>query len=184
MKRYFLLIGFLLFCSACATYSVNYDFDPEANFAGMKTYDWAPIPPKTKVSEITLKRIKLAVAQQLQAKGFSQSSDNPDIMIAFHVGKQKKVDVQEWGYQYGNMGYYAPRRSFFGGPQYSEYRSGVDTYEYEEGTLVLDFVDAKKKTLIWRGTAQGIIDPQQKPGQQINEIVGKMLEDFPPGRKK
>lgn len=189
-QRFYPLIGLLLFCAACATFSVSYDFDPEADFTVMKTYGWKPIPEKKQVNEITLKRIKLAVAQQLQAKGFSQSSDNPDMLIALHVGKQKKVDTQEWGYQYGDVDSFvnvAPSRRFiFVQPparEYSEYRRGIDTYEYEEGTLVLDFVDAKKKTLIWRGTATSVIDPQ-KPGEQINEIVAKMLENFPPGKKK
>jgi hypothetical protein len=189
MKRYSVLIGFILFCMGCATFSVNYDFDPEADFARIKTYDWSPIPEKAKMDELALKHIKFDVNKQLQAKGLSMSPEKPDILIAVHGGKEKRVDVQEWGYQYGDYNYIhtgpfpgrfvpqpAPR-------EYYEYRSGLDTYEYEVGTLVLDIVDANKKTLIWRGTATGVVDPD-KPSEQINEIVSKMFDNFPPVKKK
>jgi hypothetical protein len=48
---------------------------------------------------------------------------------------------------------------------------------------VLDFVDAKKKELVWRGTASGVIDPG-KTAEQINEVITKMLENFPPPKRQ
>jgi hypothetical protein len=69
------------------------------------------------------------------------------------------------------------------GRDYFEYRRGVDTYEYEVGTLVLDFVDAKKKELVWRGTASGVIDPG-KTAEQIDGIIAKLLDNFPPPKRQ
>lgn len=190
MKRYAVLLGIILCCISCATFEVNYDFDPEANFAAIKTYDFAPIPEKARGNELTLKHIKYAVIQQLQRKGLSLSAENPDMLIAIHGGKERRVDTQEWGYGYSDYDYYH-QRAFPGrfpgarppATDYYEYRRGMDTYEYEVGTLVLDFVDARKKTLIWRGTASGVIDPD-RTREQISEAVTKMLEHFPPETRK
>jgi hypothetical protein len=136
-----------------------------------------------------MKRIKISVDKQLKAKGLTQASENPDIVIVFSGGKEKRVDVQEWGYGHddrtyaGDIWYPGGFPAAPDGRDYYEYRRGVDTYEYEVGTLVLDFVDAKKRELVWRGTASGVIDPG-KTAEQINEVVAKMLENFPPPKKQ
>jgi hypothetical protein len=191
MKRLFVFVGLLMLAAGCATFDVNYDFDPEADFTRIKTYDWSPMPEKTQINELTLKHLKLAVNRDLQAKGFTMAQENPDILIAMRAAKEKRVDVQEWGYGYDDRDYYPgtyfPRQWHpvpgAGDRDYFEYRRGSDTYEYEVGTLMLDVVDAKKKELIWRGMASGVIDPG-KTAEQIQEIVGKLLENFPPGKKK
>jgi len=188
MKVSYVLICVML-CMGCATFSVNQDFDPEYDFAGVKTYDWLPMPEKSQINEIALKRIKIAVNQELKTKGLQMSAETPDMLIALRAGREKRMDVQEWGYGYDDRDYY--HGAWFpgrvpvepAGRDYFEYRRGVDTYEYEVGTLVLDFVDAKKKELVWRGTASGIIDPT-KTSEQINEVVAKLLENFPPLEKK
>jgi hypothetical protein len=57
--------------------------------------------------------------------------------------------------------------------------------EYEEGTLVLDFVDADTKGLVWRGVATDALDAHATPedrGKQIQEAVTKILAKYPPAR--
>ena len=189
MKRYMGLLICLIFAVSCSTIDVSYDFDQELNFSTIKTFDWMPVPEKAQVNELTIKHIKYAVSRELQAKGLQITSINPDMLIAFHAGKEKKVDVQEWGYVYDDHEYYHWRPSYqevAGGPSgrdYLEYRRGTETYEYEIGTLILDFVDAKKKSLIWRGTARSEVDPGRS-SEQINDAVKKILVNFPPMMKK
>jgi hypothetical protein len=50
------------------------------------------------------------------------------------------------------------------------------------GTLIIDIVDAEKKSLVWRGTAVGVVEPGRTM-EQINETVKKMLANFPPVKK-
>jgi hypothetical protein len=76
-----------------------------------------------------------------------------------------------------NRGYY------YGGPYY---RGGVYSYYYQEGTLVLDFIDAESKKLIWRGTAKAYLEKEQTPEELdkiVNEAVEKILMNFPPSPK-
>jgi hypothetical protein len=58
-----------------------------------------------------------------------------------------------------------------------------DVSEYDSGTLVLDFVDARTKKVVWRGWAQnnmeGVIANQDRLEAHIDEAVRRMFERFP-----
>jgi len=191
---YILLIMGLGFAAGCAGLDVHYDFDREVDFALIQTYDWMSVPQKTRDNELTLKHMKSAVNKQLQGKGLTVTSNNPDVLIAIHGGKEKKVDVEEWGYAYRDRDYYhtgpyypnmypAPYPVEPQGRENIEFRRGTDTFEYEVGTLIIDFVDAKNKELIWRGISTGVVNPNIT-AEDIDGIVAKIMENYPPVIKK
>lgn len=52
---------------------------------------------------------------------------------------------------------------------------------YDEGTLVLDFVDAKTKKLVWRGSANDVVSNNQKEVlKSLKRAIRKMLAKYPP----
>ena len=107
--------------------------------------------------------------EKLAAKGYSVSESNPDFLIAYHGNVQSKVDVTNWGYRY--PGWYG----------------GVEVYQYDEGTLIVDFVDSTSKDLIYRGTLTAEMDRRstdfERRQKRINEAVDKILKRFPPPTK-
>jgi hypothetical protein len=161
--------------TGCSTvYDVQYDYDKKAVFTDLKTYDWMAAPQKTDIDSLTMSRIQKAVETELQAKGLSRSSSDPDFLIAEHIGREDKVSVRSWGYDYGPYG------GYWGGYWGT---GGVSTFEYEEGTLILDFVDPQTNKLIWRGSAKAEIDTVRTVEERetlINESVQKILKNFPP----
>ena len=179
----------LLWLTGCSSLSVNYDYNQQVDFTKYKTYDWLPSPKDMKVDELNHARFVTAVENNLAGKGFTQSSTNPDFMIATHFGKENKVDINSWGYSYapnsyyGGYGYRYPARYGYAGGYAAP--GGVSVYEYELGTLILDFVDTKTKQLIWRATAETIVSPASTPEKQtqkINNAVKQILNSFPPGK--
>ncbi|MHC4912727.1 MAG: DUF4136 domain-containing protein [Planctomycetota bacterium] len=174
--RAFLTLLFVLITS-CSTITVTYDYDVEADFASLKTFDWWSVPAEPGADELAVKLARNAVNRQLQAKGFTRAAEYPDFFVALHGGKQTKLDIVDWGYSYGR---HRPHGGYWHG-------RGIDAYEYQEGTLIVDFVDADTKELIWRGSARAVINPDRTPEQRsekINEAVSKLLENFPPGKKR
>jgi hypothetical protein len=57
--------------------------------------------------------------------------------------------------------------------------------EKKEGTLVMDFVDAKTKSLVWRATVTEAVNPSATPEEKqkkIDEVIAAMLAKFPPNK--
>jgi hypothetical protein len=169
----------IVYSIGCSTaYDISYDFDRAADFSGLRTYDWLPEPEKSEMSDLDLRRIQRAVGVALKDKGFIKSTSNPDFLVASHLGTKDKVNASAWGYGYG------PYRRYWGG--YWGH-GGVSVYQYEEGTLILDFVLPDSKNLIWRGTAKSVVDNANTPDKRdklINVAVQKILQQFPPNRRK
>jgi len=177
IKIFFVLlfIGFTVSCST--TYDVKYDYDQQTNFSDLKTFDWMQVPEKASIDSLVVQRVKNAVNAELKAKGLMMTSNNPDFLIAEHLGKKDKVQVTDWGYGYGHRGY---RGGSWG-------TGGVSTYQYEEGSLILDFVDTKSKKLIWRGSLKAEVqnaDTPEKIDTLINEAVKEILKKYPPSSSK
>ncbi len=165
---FFLTLGATVLALSCSSINVSHDYDPQANFNNLKTFSWLSFPKKAKVNQLVVKRIQDAVTGELEAKGLRLSS-NPDFMIAMHGATKEKLDIQDWGYS-------SPRAAYWG-------QRDITVQQYTEGTLILDFVDAKSKEIIWRGVASGAVDPGASPEKRtkrINEGVAKLLAKFPP----
>ncbi len=115
------------------------------------------------------KRIKESADRQLTAKGYTTDANNPDFLVLYHIGAEDKINVTDWGYGYGRYG--------------GRYGRGVDVYQYKEGTLILDVIEAKSKQLVWRGFATGTIDPNasiETRKKKLDEVITKILAKFPP----
>jgi len=179
------LLGML----GCApSVSVNYDYDKNVDFNPPKQFAWLSAPAtasgslETVIRSNTLldSRIKSAVNDQMVAKGYPAAPDTSqaNLLLTYHVGTKDKVDVTDWGYGYGP---YSGWYGYYGGG------GGVDVYQYTEGTLILDIIDAKSKNLAWRGAAQGTLDPNastEQREQRIKDAIAKMMTNFPPPPKK
>ena len=178
MKR-LLIVPALVALAGCAGVSYNYDFDPGIDFAGYQTYVW--VQPSQDlgqnprgVDQLIERRIMAAVDDQMSAKGYRKiERGQPDFAVNFLLTTQQNVNYTTyysgWGYRggwYGGMG-----------------SSHTTATEWTEGTLILDIFDAGAKELVWRGTATAELQEVRSPEERerrINEVVGKMLERYPP----
>jgi hypothetical protein len=173
------LIGIALL-AGCSSYDIKYDYDMDSNFNSFKTYKWIPKMVSdtsgnatTAIQSNTLldKRIHSAVDAQMAAKGFTPTEDNPDVFVVYHTGLKDKVDVTDWGYTYAG--------SYWGGGL----GRNVDVYQYTEGTLIVDIVNASNKQLVWRGSATGVVEPGRTPEQmeaRVNDVVSRIFDNYPP----
>ena len=171
-----LLLCAVLLAAGCSSVSVSHDFDSQVDFANLRTYSWITAPESTSESvqkelqtnSLIESRVKKAVNRQLAVKGLRETTQDPDFLVAFHTGVQDKTDVQSWGYGYGYWG-------MRGG--------GVSTIHYQEGTLILDFIDPKSDNLIWRGVGKKVVSERttpEKSEKEINTAVEQILKKYPP----
>jgi hypothetical protein len=178
MQRLSIGLGILLLVLAsCSSVSVKYDYDKATDFHTYKTYAWSAreIPHDALAQNpLMKKRVRLAVDETLGAMGYSLTEqDQADFVVVIHAGVKERMRVQD----YGRYGWYDPWWGPWGGR--------VEVSYYEEGTLVIDVVDAEKKELVWRGMGTGIVRKYAKPEKMqkdIDEDVTKILANFPPER--
>ena len=171
---------------ACASVRTQHDYDPNADFSRWRTYAWYPATssptgdPRLD-NPLLHERIVAAVAQNLVSQGFATEQDEtPDFYVNYHLSLQQRLDVRTVNQSYAS-GPYGRRwgRAGWGGVGWTE--TVVD--EYEEGTLVIDFIDVSKSRLVWRGIGTRRLANNPNPDrvtQRVNEAVGEILAAFPP----
>lgn len=150
----------------CASFEVISDYRDDEDFSVLKTFAWLQASKSENVMQINVERVKNAVDTKLKEKGFRLTEDGPDFLIALYGGREHKIDVTTFweGYMEGEE---------------------EQIRNYEEGLIILDFLDSKSKKKIWRGEARGEFSPewsQEKQKKIINEAVDKLLKNFPPGQ--
>jgi hypothetical protein len=155
---------------------VQTDFDHQANFSQYKTYSWQEIKPANSLWDA---RIKNAVDAQLAAKGWTQVPSGGDVAVVAIKTTQTQRTLQTF---YDGMGGgWGWRR--FGGGGFGD--ATTTEQDYKEGTLVIDFYDAKTKQLIWRGSAQDTLsDKAAQNEKNLDKGVAKMFKAFPPSSAK
>lgn len=169
MKLLPLAAALALACFAsCSSLETNVDYDTQADFTGLSRYAW--LEDAKPEGSINAMRVRRAVDEILRSRGYALDPAQPDFLVSSYVDTKERVQVTDHGYTYSRWGgWYGPRYT--------------DVYQYTEGNLVIDLVDAKSRTLIWRGTASKVVDPGWDPERletEIHEVVTKLLEDFPP----
>ena len=179
------VIGSLLI--SCSTVKVHNDYDPDVNFSAMKSFAWMEKPnpdeaPTIAENTILTQRIERSVDAALTAKGLLKvPRADADFLISQHIGVQQKlqVDTTQFGYGYG-FGYGA-----WGGP-IGGYPNQTTVSQYEEGTLMIDFVNPENRNLIWRGTGQSRVRRASTPEDReklVRSAVDQILAQFPPPKK-
>jgi len=167
-----LLLSALL--AGCSTVSYSSDFDTSVDFAKLKTYEWIPQPPNSRVETLDAQRIKKAIDDQLAARGLRIDAGKPDFVVAFQLKTRMRTDVRDWSSPHRYGWYWDDRR--------------IEVRQYEEGTLLIDMYDPESKKMIWSGRATAALASTPPPPdvreKKIDEVVRGILEAFPPKTKK
>jgi hypothetical protein len=165
----------LVMCGCVTGPKIRVDMDPGTNLRSYRTFAFLE-PVSTDAGQYTSlvsARLKESTRAQLERIGFVYTESEPDLRVNFFLKIVNKQQVRSSG-----TGYYGYRSSYYG--TWSSYPY-VDTYDYREGTLSIDLVDAKRKQLIWQGVAEGEVEDEalKNPGPALNQVVTKIFSNFP-----
>ena len=168
---------------------IGYDFDRTADFGAYHTYAWLSSDQektgdRRADSSTVDMRIRIAVGTQLRLKGYQAIVEGkPDFYVAYHIGlKDSSPSITTQYYSDGMAGHAfahsADSRSA-GKPA-----SAVnETPSLLTGSLLIDIIDGGSEKVVWRGTADGEVDPQltsQERDERTRLIVRRILSHFPP----
>lgn len=175
MKRLIILAVAVLLLITSTTFAqkVKVDVDSTVNFSNFKTFGWdkGPVARNPIVSDLIVK----AVESELTARGFTKS-DNPDIKVA--VMAAAGMDLQAVGPTWNNVNY-----AVWGG-----YRNPAALMNVQTGTLLIDLLDTKNNSSVFRGVARETLNRSvsadyvadaKSVEKLIKKAVVKMFKKYP-----
>jgi hypothetical protein len=159
----------------CVTPTIGYDYDRSASFSRYHTYAWASAAQETTGdrrldSSLLDSRIRGAIDTQLRAKGYLATVTSPDFIVAYHVGMKDMLKG-------------ASTQKYIGDRAHGTFTTITDIQPYNEGTLLIDILDAKSRHLIWQASARADIDQSLGPAERdarVSAVIGAMVSHFPP----
>ena len=165
IRRSILTLIVALLASGCGQIQVHTAYDNTIAFKNYKTFAMM-LPNKAvqvpgNVDPFKMLRVRQMAYGQLIASGFKAvEKTKADFVVAVNAMTETKAEV------YGSSG---PYRSSFG--------TGVDYYT--EGTLVVEFINLKDKTVTWRGEAKSRIT-KSTTDEKAAEVLAAIFAQFPP----
>ena len=178
----------LFFLTGCSTLTVQSDYETTYDFSTLRTYAWleSEVPSKDiRINNsLIINRVVNAVNSNLQSRGYILvDKDKADFHVNWFGGIENRIRQETINTFYGDMGYDSRNWGYRG------YWPGIRTYtfEYQQGTLIIDIADSNSKQLIWRGTGREYLEENRTPEQiteGINTTVTAILNRFPPDTVK
>jgi len=160
--------------AGCATtMTVSSHVERGLDFSRYRTFDWGPadeLPtgdPRLDANPYFKDYLLGAVERELGHRGLEMST-SPDLRLHFHASVNSRLNVDHIDHERGYC--------------YSA-GCGADVSEYEAGTIVLDFVDARTNQVIWRGWAQdalrNLLNDRETTARAVESAVTRMMTQFP-----
>lgn len=133
---------------------------PAVDFDAKKTYAWLPEAPESDREAEVMPWVRAAVNRDLAGKGYQ--------LVPFDEASMVVEEIL-----------IAAERTRTNDPYYA-----VELYEtYEEGSMILDFIDPLSRTILWRGVATTEIkglDTDEARQARVDEVVSAIMDRFPP----
>jgi hypothetical protein len=169
--------------TACETpIRAQHEYDPNVQFQDLATFAWVTDEPllhapagvsnqDPRVNPLLESLIRASVERSLRVKGYAQRDDpaSADLVVSFSVGTREQIRVDSYA---GRGGYAYSRGTTWSG----------SVRQYTEGTLAIDFFDARTKQAVWHGWAIQRLrrEPDSETRQaNIDRAVDTILEPFP-----
>lgn len=180
------LLGLLvLFVAGCTAIQVTSDYNPKTDFSRLKTYAWLSEAdnPSENVrinNKLVIDSVRVSVERNLDSKGFAKAErEQADFLITWFGAIDQKIKTENINHFYRPYGY----GTLYRDPYWNTQPTVTNVTEYEEGSLIFDFLDPKNHALLWRSTGRDKIvkgQPEDKVRKNIDKAVSQILIGFPP----
>lgn len=179
--RIILLLLAGLFYSCSPAVKVTTDYDHNTNFKEFKTFTVYDLKAQEgQINQLNIDRVTNAIRAELIAKGFVETTNNPDLKVNAVSILKNKTEVTATTNFYGYGGVYRPYRWGRGGGMAGSADTNFNTYDYVDGSLIIDIVSTKTDKLIWQGIGNTQISGKADKPEELAAAIKKILAGFPP----
>ena len=179
-------IGMAMILSGCAE-TAHVIKDNSVDMRRYKTYSWVPkaAPKDAKPNhsaELVEQNIRNTVGEQLQKRGYVESTTDPDLLISTDMlvekNNEKRTDAVYSEPFYRN--YYNPRTGRMITYYFPSQLAGYDDYSVSvrKGTVTVTFIDAKTDKAVWQGWASKRLDSSTMDADEVFQDVRSIFNKF------
>jgi len=172
MIRLLLMSLLPIFISACAVKPAT-DYRSNQDFSQYTTFAFAALPEGT-VESLDDSRIRDVVIMQLEQKGLRKTDiKDADLNVLFRIESESELE------SYGSTASFGISRN----KSSIAMSTPVKYQENKYGKLVLELVDAKTQSIVWKSISQRRLQETikvDKRTQFISTEITKMLSEYPP----
>jgi hypothetical protein len=181
IKKLLVLGAIFAFLAGCvSTPMVTTDYDAQYDMAGLKTFYVRETKQDTKesllISPFTLGHVHALLLGEFSKRYQSRTNEaDADFIVTYHVVMEEKIEANDFDMMYG----YAGVRRY----PFPYYRYGNSVNVYNQGSLIIDILDAKTQKPVWRGVSEKRINKMASPQQQREILTGAAMQaiaKFPP----
>jgi len=158
--------------AACSTLKTNVNWDEKIDFSKYRTWIWKD---DGSIRDATWnRRLQSVLEDELAKRGLKRVDADPDLWVVVHGRITAETQVYSyspaWGYGYG----------YWAAP------SMTVVEQIPVGSLIIDLVDAGKKELVWRATANDTIranKENEEREERLIQILDGLFAGYPPAPK-
>lgn len=171
----------LLAVAGCARFNVRSDWDRSASFESFERYELAEPPALDAGTDpfqdnsLVRKRLRRSLETALADRGYRrvEAGQGADFVVTWSVQVDDRLRVDD----VGGVGVYPGFGYGWGG------RGGATNIRnYQESTLVIDFLSVETREILWRGWGTGIVTTRDRTRSEARMLSGvqAILGKFPP----
>lgn len=158
----------------------DFAYDPTRDLRALRTYAFAQDPEallkqkgqKYTINPFVQRQAQREVRYALADMGFTQAPANEaDFLVSVHGGSTSTT----W-YSFNAQLVILPYGDYF-----EDWRGAgmnIRAHTYQDGTLIIDFIDARTGKLIWHGWTTEPIPPGEDDDEIMKKAVRKVLSQF------
>lgn len=169
-----------LVLAACAGAAVRTDHDPAAGFGDLRSFAWLErgvreVEDPLLDSQLLGRKVREAVTVALGERGYAEvTAADADFLVTYHTTVRERVrdSGPSFSLTFGSV--------YRRGPRTIVVDDRFGSHSYREGTLIIDVIDARTDTLIWRGWSSGAVHERRFTETAVAESVRAILARFPP----
>ena len=156
--------------AACAPVTVTSFIERGVELPHYRTYDWGtvdtavPGDPRLDNNSLFHDYLRGAIDRHLRARGYEHTALTPDVRVHYHASAAQRVYIS-------------------GSEPAQERCRDCAVRVYDEGTVLIDLVDARTGALVWRGSARtdlaAAVADQARLERTIERVVTRILNTLP-----
>ncbi|RNI30682.1 DUF4136 domain-containing protein [Rufibacter latericius] len=177
-----ILLAIILNACSSSIKVMNTQAAPDFNLTSYKTFGFAQdnalaVGDSIEIPAEHLALFQREVSRQLEQRGLTQTSTNPDLLVNLGIVVAEKTQTRQTDFR-TDAPYYSGQR------RYSWKSKEVEVGRYKEGTISVHLVNNAQNALVWSSEAEAVVPRKaEKVQEKITEGVEKLFSSLLPTAK-